>query len=113
MLCLPILPFYDNEMCSLLAYVIYTLEYLKFRCHTYKRNGLVFCLILQKSREDGILLFYQSRIHNCCERILLFLRNMFKFLGHNQFLEIRTTSEEIVLFHDNGFVLFRFARGFN
>jgi hypothetical protein len=38
---------------------------------------------------------------------------MFKFLGHNQFLEIRTTSEEIVLFHDNGFVLLRFARGFN
>jgi hypothetical protein len=77
-------------------------------------TALFLCLILQKkSREDGILLFYQPDIHICCECILLFLRNMFKFLGHTQFLEIRTTSEEIVLFHDNGFVLFRFARGFN
>ena len=29
-----ILPFYDNEMFSLLVYVIYTLEYLKFRSRT-------------------------------------------------------------------------------
>jgi hypothetical protein len=42
---------------------------------------LVLCLILEKkSSEDGILLFYQPHIHICCERILLFLRNMFKFL---------------------------------
>ena len=71
-------------------------------------------LILQKkSLEDGILLFDQPDIHICCERILLFLRNMFKFLGHTQFLEICTTSKEIMLFHDHGFVLLRFARGFN
>jgi hypothetical protein len=62
---------------------------------------------------NGILLFYQSGIHICCERILLFLRNMFKFLGYTQFLEIRITSKEIMSFHDNGFVLLRFARGFN
>ena len=37
---------------------------------------------------------------------------MFKFLGHTQFLEIRTTSKEIMLFHDNGFVLLRFALGY-
>ena len=31
-----------------------------------------------------------------------------------KFLEVCTTSEEIMLlFHDNGFVLFRFTRGFN
>jgi hypothetical protein len=71
-------------------------------------------LILQKkSLEDGILLFDQPDFHICCERILLFLRNMFKFLGHTQFLEVCTTSKEIMLFHDNGFVLLRFVRGFN
>jgi hypothetical protein len=71
-------------------------------------------LFLQKkSLEDGIYLFYQPDIHICCERILLFLRNMFKFLGHTQFLDICTTSKEIMLFHDNGFVLLRLARGFN
>ena len=53
--------------------------------------------------QNGILLFYQSDIHICCERILLFLRNIFKFLGHTQFLQICTTSKEIMLFHDNGF----------
>ena len=77
-------------------------------------NTTVLYLILEKnSLKDGVLLFYQPHIHICCERILLFLGNMFKFLGHTQFLEIRTTSKEIMLFHDNGFVLLRFARGFN
>ena len=41
---------------------------------------LVLCLILQKSLEDGILLFYQSHIHICCECILIFLRNMLNSL---------------------------------
>ena len=76
-------------------------------------TALFLCLILQKkSLEDGIYLFYQPHIHICCERILLFLRNMFKFLGHTQFLEVCTTSKEIMLFHDNGFVLLRFAYSF-
>jgi hypothetical protein len=75
---------------------------------------LILCLILaKKSLEHGIYLFYQPHIHICCERILLFLRNMFKFLGHTQFLEVYTASKEIMLFHDNAFVLLRFARGFN
>jgi hypothetical protein len=78
-----------------------------------KHNVLVLSLILQKKTvEDGILLLYPPDIHICCERIL-FLRNMFKFLGHTQFLEVCTTSKEIMWFHDNGFVLLRFARGFN
>ena len=77
-------------------------------------TALFLCLILQKkSLEDGILSFYQPHIHICCERIILFLRNMFKFVGHTQFLEIRTTTKEIMLFHDNGFVLLRFACSFN
>ena len=79
-----------------------------------KRNSVIFFI---NSSEDvarnGIYLFYQPDIHICCERILLFLRNMFKFLGHTQFLEVCTTSKEIMLFHDNAFVLLRFALGFN
>jgi hypothetical protein len=39
--------------------------------------------------------------------------NMFiKFLRHTQFLEVYTASKEIMLFHDNGFVLLRFAYSF-
>jgi hypothetical protein len=77
-------------------------------------TALFLCLILQKkSLEDGIYLFYQPHIHICCEHILLFLGIMFKFLGHIQFLEVCTASKEIMLFHDNAFVLLRFARGFN
>ena len=67
----------------------------------------------EKVARNGICLFYQFDIHICRERILLFFGNMFKFLGHTQFLEVCTTSKEIMLFHDNGFVLLRFAYGFN
>ena len=76
------------------------------------------CSILQKRRSitkshDGVLSFHQPDIHSCFERIGFFLRNMFKFPGHTQLPEVCTTSKEIMLFHDNGFVLFRFACGFN
>ena len=71
------------------------------------------CSILQKSLNNGARLFYQPDIHICCERIVLFLRNMFKFRDHTHFLEVYATSKEIMLFHDNGFVLLRFACGFN
>ena len=62
---------------------------------------------------DGIHLFCQPNIYICCEHIVLFLRNMFKFFSHNQCLEIRATSKEVVFFYDSGFVLLRFACGFN
>ena len=62
---------------------------------------------------NGAEVFHQLDIHICCERVVLFLRNMFKFLGHTHLLEVCATSKEIVLFHDNGFVLFRFACRFN
>jgi hypothetical protein len=92
-----------------LVYVIYTLEYLKFRFTNLKHSGviLILCLILQKkSLEDGIYLFYQPHVHIFWERNLLFLRNMFEFLGHTQILEVCTASKGIMLFrHDNGFVL--------
>ena len=109
-----ILSYYENEMYIVLTYVIYT-HFSNFNLDAIlKRNGVILCLILEKnSLEDGILLFYQPHIHICCERILLFLGNMFKFLGHTQFLEVCTTPKEIMLFHDHGFVLLRFARGFN
>ena len=38
---------------------------------------------------------------------------MFEFLDYSQFLEICTASKEVMLFHDNGFVLLWFAGGFN
>jgi hypothetical protein len=38
---------------------------------------------------------------------------MFKFRGHTQLPEVCATSKEVVPFHDNGFVLLRFACGFN
>ena len=58
-------------------------------------------------------IFFESNSYICSEHIVLFLRNTFKFLGHSQFLEICATSKEVVLFHDNAFVLLRFACGFN
>jgi hypothetical protein len=38
---------------------------------------------------------------------------MFKFLGHTQLPEVCATPKEIMPFHDNAFVLLRFACGFN
>jgi hypothetical protein len=99
---------------------LYNLCMIYVKCLRVDCNAIInfstapMALILQKkSLEERIYLFYQPHIHICCERILLFLRNMFKFLGHTQFLEICTGSKEIMLFHDNGFVLSRFAYGFN
>ena len=62
---------------------------------------------------EGVRLLSQHHTHACCEHIVLLPRNMFKFLGHSQFLEVCATSKEAVLFHDNDFVLLRFACGFN
>ena len=67
---------------------------------------------IQKT-QDGVLSFYQPDIYICFERIVLFLRNMFKFLGHTQLPEVCATSKEIMPFHDNAFVLLRFACGCN
>jgi hypothetical protein len=104
--------FYHFMTMKCLVYLY--MSFMHSSSYTWNTTALFLCLILQKkSLEDGILLFYQPHIHICCQRILLFLRNMFKFLGYTQFLEIRTTSKEIMLFHDNGFVLLRFARGYN
>ena len=42
-----------------------------------------------------------------CEHILYILWDRFKHIGDNQFLEIVTTSKEIMPFHDNSVVVFR------
>jgi hypothetical protein len=79
-----------------------------------KHDGVIFVFISsEKSRNDGAQPFHQPDIHICFERIVLFPRNMFKFRGHTQYLEICATSKKIMLFYDNGFVLFRFASGCN
>ena len=68
---------------------------------------------IKKSFNDAAGVFLQPNIHFCRQHIVLFLRNMFELLGHTNFLEICATSKEVVLFHDNDFVLLRFARGLN
>ena len=42
-----------------------------------------------------------------CEHNLFFLWNRFKHIGDNQFLEIVTTSKEIMSFHDHDVVVLR------
>ena len=44
------------------------------------------------------------REHNLC-----FLWDCFKHIGDSQYLEIITTSKEIMSFHDHGVVVFRFG----
>ena len=48
-----------------------------------------------------------------CEHNLYFHWNRFKHIGDSQFLEIVTTSKEIMSFHDHGVVVFRFGRSRN
>ena len=80
-------------------------------------NEMTTCSILvilqRKSAQDETKLFYQLDIHFCCEHFVLFIRNLFKFFGHTQFLEVCPASQEIMLFYDDGFVVLRFACGFN
>ena len=92
--------------------------------HLYRTNLHVYSLLLRLSTDaresinkvsqnDGVQIFSQLDIPVCCQYMFLSLRNMFEFLGHNQFLEICAASKEIVLFHDHGLVLFRLACGLN
>ena len=48
-----------------------------------------------------------------CEHNLYFLWDRFKHIGDSQFLEIVTTSKEIMSFHDHGAVVLRFVRSRN
>ena len=48
-----------------------------------------------------------------CEHSLYFLWDHFKHIGDSQYLEIVTTSKEIMLFHDHGVVGFRFGHNRN
>ena len=63
----------------------------------------------QVTFNHGAQIFCQLDIFGRCEYMFFTLGNMFKFIGHNQFLEICAATKEIVLFHDHGFVLLRFA----
>ena len=48
-----------------------------------------------------------------CEHNLYFLWDGFRHIGDSQFLEIVSTSKEIMSFHDHGGVVFRFGRSRN
>ena len=45
----------------------------------------------------------------CCEHNLYFLWDRFKHIGDSRFLEIVTTSKEMMSFHDHGVVVFWFS----
>ena len=118
--CLAGLINYSHESVLMLTVIYMTISYhtcaLIQWCHFNNMTTCsiyLLCSILQKSRNNGAQPFYQLHIYICCERIVLFLRNMFKFPGHSQFPEVCATSKKIMLFHDNGFVLLRFACDFN
>ena len=48
-----------------------------------------------------------------CEHNLYFVWDHFKYIGDSQFLEIVTTSKEIMSFYDHVVVVFRFGRSRN
>ena len=48
-----------------------------------------------------------------CEHNLYFIWGRFKHIGDCQYLEIFTTSKEIMSFHDHGVVVFRSVRSRN
>ena len=48
-----------------------------------------------------------------CEHNVYFLWDRFKHIGDSQYLEIVSTSKEIMSFHDHGVVVFRFGRSRN
>ena len=66
-------------------------------------------LVQQKLHQNGICLSHQHDIHIRLQPIVLFLRNIFKRHHYNQFLAISAASEEIMLFHDYGFIMLRLA----
>ena len=57
--------------------------------------------------------FFSVNILVRCKHNLYFLWNRFKHIGDSQYLEIVTTSKEIMSFHDHGVVVFRFGRSRN
>ena len=65
------------------------------------------------SFQDGFKCSHPFNIPVRCEHNPYFLWNRFKHIGDSQYLEIVTTSKEIMPFHDHGVVVFRFGRSRN
>ena len=59
--------------------------------------------------KNGLERLYPFDILVHCEHNLYFLWHHFKHIGDCEFLEIITTSKEIMSFHDLGVVVFRFG----
>ena len=64
-------------------------------------------------QKNGFERFHPLDILVRCEHNLCFLWDHFKHIGDSQFLEIVTTSKEIMSFHDLGVVVFRFGHSHN
>ena len=63
--------------------------------------------------KDGFKRLHSVNILVRCEHNLYFLWDRFKYIGDSQFLEIVSTSKEIMPFYDHGVVVFRFGRSRN
>ena len=63
--------------------------------------------------KNGFKCLHPVNIFVCYKRNLYFLWDRFKHISDSQFLEIVTTSKEIMSFHDHGVVVFRFDRSHN
>ena len=64
-------------------------------------------------KKNGFERFHPLDILVCCEHSLYFVWDNFEHIGDNQFLEIVTTSKEIMSFPDHGVVMFRFDLSHN
>ena len=63
--------------------------------------------------KNGFKRLYPVNILLRCEHNLYLLWDRFKHTCNSQFLEIVTTSKEIISFYDHGVVVFRFGRSRN
>ena len=66
------------------------------------------CVFYRFPFQDGFNLLHPVNTLVCREHNLYFLWDRFKHVGDSQYLEIVTTSKEIMSFHDRGAVVFRF-----
>jgi hypothetical protein len=73
----------------------------------------VLCVVIKTLLDDGAQPYYQPDIYLYFECVVLLLRNMLEFIGNTQLLAYCTAPKEIVLFHDNGFVMLRSGCGLN
>ena len=86
----------------------YKLQQLHIACHSESTYHITFTSSNRVPFSNGFNRLHPVDILVCCEHNLYFLWNRFKHIGYNQYLEIVTTSKEIMSFYDHGVLVFRF-----